>query len=374
MTSNNEISTTVWEALRKSETGLTKSQLNKIVYKQLKHDEYYAKHKSSDPKNDCKSKCLEALDIYLDQSLVHINDAGLYAVIEKMNSSTDKKEIKQEKKKRKQQDRDVVVVDDDDEITSLKKDSKIIKTDRNLNEDIKINKNEESNNNNHDNEKKEHIKIKKDKKIKINENTKNNHVPTGNNSNKSWKAVDLWKNGEQYWRENSFDADYLRTNPDRYYKETGEFYGSTFLEMNDPESAALAVQQDRTKFMGRPLKIYYCPPKPGDKWPPENSSSTHQNKPGFQSGPPTRQKTEKPPGCKKLYAGNLSYNIDDDTMVEFFKNCGTLVGLRWLTHKETEEFRGCGFIEFSSTEEADAAIKLDGKELLGRPIKLDWTN
>ena len=36
-------------------------------------------------------------------------------------------------------------------------------------------------------------------------------------------------------------------------KETGEFYGSTFLEMNDPESAALAVQQDRTKFMGR-----YC--------------------------------------------------------------------------------------------------------------------
>lgn len=34
-------------------------------------------------------------------------------------------------------------------------------------------------------------------------------------------------------------------------KETGEFYGSSFLEMKDPQAAATAVMQDRTKFMGR---------------------------------------------------------------------------------------------------------------------------
>lgn len=34
-------------------------------------------------------------------------------------------------------------------------------------------------------------------------------------------------------------------------KQTGEFYGSSFLEMKDPASAALAVLQDKTKFMGR---------------------------------------------------------------------------------------------------------------------------
>ena len=26
---------------------------------------------------------------------------------------------------------------------------------------------------------------------------------------------------------------------------------------------------DKQKLLGRPLKIYYCPPRPGDVWPPE---------------------------------------------------------------------------------------------------------
>ena len=34
-------------------------------------------------------------------------------------------------------------------------------------------------------------------------------------------------------------------------KQTGEFYGSSFLEMKDAAAAAFAVQQDRTKFLGR---------------------------------------------------------------------------------------------------------------------------
>lgn len=34
-------------------------------------------------------------------------------------------------------------------------------------------------------------------------------------------------------------------------KQTGEFYGSSFLEMKDAASSALAVLQDKTKFLGR---------------------------------------------------------------------------------------------------------------------------
>ena len=83
-----------------------------------------------------------------------------------------------------------------------------------------------------------------------------------------------------------FDSDYLASNPDRITrlfcgnlnkkiteedlksclpgikfikwitdKQTGEFYGSTFLEMKDPESAAAAVLKDQSKFMGRYLGI-----------------------------------------------------------------------------------------------------------------------
>ena len=188
---------------------------------------------------------------------------------------------------------------------------------------------------------------------------------------KQYQYVDLWKNGEKYWREGSFDPEYLSTNPDgitRLFcgnlnkkitendlhtclpgityikwitdKETGEFYGSSFLEMKDPSAAAAAVLKDGSKFLGRPLKIYYCPPRPGDRWPPREASvkPTSTDKEGRkQNGGNTV--SVKPEGCKKLFAGNLSYEIDDDTICDFFKDCGTVVGLRWLTHKDTGDFR-----------------------------------
>jgi RNA recognition motif-containing protein len=36
--------------------------------------------------------------------------------------------------------------------------------------------------------------------------------------------------------------------------------------------------------------------------------------------------------------------------------------------------QGAGYVEFGSSEEADKAMKQDGKELLGRNIRLDWTS
>jgi len=257
-------------------------------------------------------------------------------------------------------------------------------------------------------------KNKKEKRIKYessNENNNNNNDDDNNDDDekdtksatRGIAAKDLWRTGEQAWRDGTLDADYLQNNPDNITrifcgnlnkkiteedlrsclegityikwitdKQTQEFYGSTFLEMKDSASAAAAVLKDRSKFMGRPLKIYYCPPRPGDVWPPTGESSSNR-RPDNKKGPPIREKTNKPPGCKKLFMGNLSYNIDDDTIVDFFKDCGgDVIGLRWLTRKGTEEFRGCGFIEFSSSEAADEAIKKDGLELLGRPIRLDW--
>jgi RNA recognition motif-containing protein len=277
--------------------------------------------------------------------------------------------------------------------------------------------------------------------------------------------------GEQAWRDNSLDPEYLTKNPDgitRLFcgnlkldvteealrahipnitfikwqkdKTTKQFYGSTFLEMKDPKSAALAVGMDRSKFMGRPLKIYYCPPRPGAAWPPIESSDKGPRgsvgaggagERGSGKDRNTRAKTPKPPGGRKLYMGNLSYEIDDETTIDFFKDCGEMRGLRWLVNNETGEFRGGGFVEFTTTEAgtlracisllkckslcraasyasahslnhclslsllslslslslifdsfshmnaltlpADKAILLDGKELLGRSIRLDWT-
>lgn len=217
----------------------------------------------------------------------------------------------------------------------------------------------------------------------------------------SGSVKELWKNGEQAWRDQSLDAEYLRTNPDgitrlfcgnlkldmteetlrahipgitfiKWQKDkvSKQFYGSTFLEMKDPKAAAVAVAMDRTKFQGRPLKIYFCPPRPGDVWPPVAARGGGGDGGGGRKAKP---KTPKPPGGKKLYMGNLAYSIDDDTIVEFFKDCGEMRGLRWLVNEHTGDFRGGGFVEFTTSEAADQAILKDGQELLGRAIWLDWT-
>jgi nucleolin len=48
------------------------------------------------------------------------------------------------------------------------------------------------------------------------------------------------------------------------------------------------------------------------------------------------------------------------------------VQVRWLTDKDTGDFRGCGFIEFATPADADKAVTLHGKELKGRAVKIDW--
>jgi len=157
--------------------------------------------------------------------------------------------------------------------------------------------------------------------------------------------IDLSKNGEQAWRDGLLSQEYLSSNPDNITrlfvgnlnrkiteeelrgcfegvthikwitdKQTREFYGSTFLEFKDAKCAALAVQKDKSKYMGRPLKIYYCPPRPGDIWPPRFNGREGEGE-GFSGGSgegfggnssakPRAEKTIKPIGCKKLFAGD----------------------------------------------------------------------
>lgn len=40
-------------------------------------------------------------------------------------------------------------------------------------------------------------------------------------------------------------------------------------------------------------------------------------------------------------------------MAEFFKDCGEIKQIRWLTDKESGDFRGCGFVEFYDGDAVD---------------------
>ena len=74
----------------------------------------------------------------------------------------------------------------------------------------------------------------------------------------------------------------------------------------------------------------------------------------------------------KLFVGSLAFSVTDDELSDFFKSAGTVESAKVITDRETGRSRGFGFVEMSSDEEAQAAIKeLDGKELNGRAIAVN---
>ena len=94
---------------------------------------------------------------------------------------------------------------------------------------------------------------------------------------------------------------------------------------------------------------------------------------GQAGGSGIKAMSVKPEGCCKLFIGNLSYDIDDDGITKFFMGVDAeLKSVRWLHHRDSGDFKGCGYADFWNTEACEKAATLNGKNLLGRPIRIDW--
>ncbi len=76
---------------------------------------------------------------------------------------------------------------------------------------------------------------------------------------------------------------------------------------------------------------------------------------------------------KRLYVGNLSWNLTEDELIETFQQDGRqVISARIITDRETGRSRGFAFVEMASEEEAQAAISaLNGYDLDGRPLRVN---
>ena len=75
---------------------------------------------------------------------------------------------------------------------------------------------------------------------------------------------------------------------------------------------------------------------------------------------------------KKLYVGNLSYDVDSGTLQQLFEAHGTVESATVINDRETGRSKGFGFVEMSSDGEAQAAIEaMDGQEHGGRTLKVN---
>lgn len=73
----------------------------------------------------------------------------------------------------------------------------------------------------------------------------------------------------------------------------------------------------------------------------------------------------------KLFVGSLSYSVDDAQLQDAFAAVGTVVSAKVIMDRDTGRSKGFGFVEMSTEEEAQKAVKeLNGKEIAGRPISV----
>ena len=74
---------------------------------------------------------------------------------------------------------------------------------------------------------------------------------------------------------------------------------------------------------------------------------------------------------KKVYAGNLSYGVDNASLEQLFAEFGAVASAEVIMDRSTGQSKGFGFVEMSSDEEAQAAIEgLSGREHEGRALNV----
>lgn len=61
---------------------------------------------------------------------------------------------------------------------------------------------------------------------------------------------------------------------------------------------------------------------------------------------------------KKLYVGNLLYEITDDQLKELFTQAGVVVSATVIRYRDSGRSKGFGFVEMATEDEAKKAIDM----------------
>lgn len=76
--------------------------------------------------------------------------------------------------------------------------------------------------------------------------------------------------------------------------------------------------------------------------------------------------------AQKLFIGGIAFTTTSEALGEFFGQSGTVLSANVITDQFSGQSRGFGFVEMSTTEEAERAVaQLNGRELDGRTLRVE---
>lgn len=77
---------------------------------------------------------------------------------------------------------------------------------------------------------------------------------------------------------------------------------------------------------------------------------------------------------KKLFVGGLPWSYTDEQLAELFAPHGEVISARIARERGTDRSRGFGFVELEDSAADAAKEALDGQDVGGRNIKIDFAN
>ncbi|EEY56944.1 uncharacterized protein PITG_10487 [Phytophthora infestans T30-4] len=150
-----------------------------------------------------------------------------------------------------------------------------------------------------------------------------------------------------------------------YDQKTGRSRGFGFVTFCEYTNALDAVDQlNQSKWEKRTLNVRFLQPK--------NGSDAGGNGAAAIAKRPTKVIGPRPEGCTTIYVGNLAYDITEEVLRKVFDKCGSIRAVRFAEHIQTKEFRGFGYVQFHEEGPCEAAVKLDGMVVMGRPMSIDY--
>ncbi|XP_026426802.1 protein gar2-like [Papaver somniferum] len=137
------------------------------------------------------------------------------------------------------------------------------------------------------------------------------------------------------------------------FPDTGKFRGIAMISFKTDAAAKRALALDGADMGGLFLKIQ----------PYKTTTSRPQKSLSADFAPKIVE------GYNRVYVGNLAWDITEDDLKQLFKGC-KISSVRFGTDKETGEFRGYAHVDFEDSLSLAMALKLDQKEVCGRPARI----
>lgn len=144
-------------------------------------------------------------------------------------------------------------------------------------------------------------------------------------------------------------------------RSTGKSRGYGYVDFESKSAAEKALNEYQGKEIdGRPVNLDLSTSKPRPSNPRVERAKQFGDVPSAPSD--------------TLFIGNLSFNATRDGLFSAFGEYGQVISCRIPTHPDTEQPKGFGYVQFSSVDEAKAALEaLNGEYIEGRACRLDYS-